>query len=274
MGDSTPLADGVIATAVRALGLALPGPVGLAAGFDRTGHSLGAARQWGFGFVELGTATLASPAGETAAALANTIDLHRRRTGDGNGPIIGVNVGIGPGRAARLAWRDYAAAVASLGRCADYVVLNLTSDAAARLRSAAARPHLQAVLEAAASARCDARVPATVRRPSLLVKWPMETSATETARLLDLLVRLHFDGVIAAGHRPMDAPTWAATVPRTCRTWQEAAPSLDVIAVGGVDSADRARRLKAAGIRLVQMHRGFTAGGPRTVRDVALALVA
>ena len=42
---------------VRALGLDFPGPLGLAAGFDKDGHGAAALAALGFGFVEVGTVT-------------------------------------------------------------------------------------------------------------------------------------------------------------------------------------------------------------------------
>src|SRR4051812_18982190 len=42
---------------VRALGLDLPGPLGLAAGFDKDARGAGALLALGFGFVEIGTVT-------------------------------------------------------------------------------------------------------------------------------------------------------------------------------------------------------------------------
>ncbi|MFZ0163751.1 MAG: dihydroorotate dehydrogenase (quinone), partial [Trebonia sp.] len=42
---------------VRALGLDFPGPLGLAAGFDKDGHGVAGLAALGFGFVEVGTVT-------------------------------------------------------------------------------------------------------------------------------------------------------------------------------------------------------------------------
>ena len=53
---------------VRALGREFPGPVGLAAGFDKDARGYEALAALGFGFVEVGTVTPEPQAGQPAAA--------------------------------------------------------------------------------------------------------------------------------------------------------------------------------------------------------------
>jgi dihydroorotate dehydrogenase len=48
---------------VRALGLDFPGPLGLAAGFDKDGRGADALGMLGFAFIEVGTVTAAGQAG-------------------------------------------------------------------------------------------------------------------------------------------------------------------------------------------------------------------
>ena len=268
---STPAATGC-GTVVSAMGLPFPGAVGLAAGFDRSGHLIADARDAGFGFVELGTVTPDPNAGADAGSLATTLAAGAWRTDPAAlHPILGVNIGVRPGCSAGEAWRDYEAGVTSLGALGDYVALNFTSDAAAHLRVPSAQRHCRQALTAARDAR-DELAALTGRRTALLVKWPMEADADAARMLADTLIAHGFDGLVAAFHDGPDAPPWDAWVPPTCRRIAAAAPSLGIVAVGGIDRPERAVALRQAGVRLVQMHRGFTAGGPVLVRTIGEAM--
>src|SRR5215831_8426096 len=100
---------------VRALGLEFPGPLGLAAGFDKDARGTRGLAALGFGFVEVGTVTARAQPGnprprmfrltadralvnrmgfnnDGAAAAAD--ELRRSRGGRSRGgPVVGVNIG-------------------------------------------------------------------------------------------------------------------------------------------------------------------------------------
>src|SRR3954451_22953917 len=100
---------------VRALGLEFPGPVGLAAGFDKDARGTRGLAALGFGFVEVGTVTARAQPGNPrprmfrltadralvnrmgfnnagAAAAAAQLGRARGRRARG-GPVVGVNIG-------------------------------------------------------------------------------------------------------------------------------------------------------------------------------------
>src|ERR1700710_703661 len=95
---------------VRALGLEFPGPLGLAAGFDKDARGTRGLAALGFGFVEVGTVTARAQPGNprprmfrltadralvnrmgfnNAGAAAAAAQLGRAR----GGPVVGVNIG-------------------------------------------------------------------------------------------------------------------------------------------------------------------------------------
>jgi dihydroorotate dehydrogenase len=102
---------------VRALGLDLPGPLGLAAGFDKDARGVTALAALGFAFVEVGTVTAAPQPGNprprlyrlpTDRAVVNRMDfnndgseavaarlrrLSRWRRRPGRRVVVGVNIG-------------------------------------------------------------------------------------------------------------------------------------------------------------------------------------
>ena len=100
---------------MRALGLDFPGPLGLAAGFDKDGEGVAGLAALGFSFVEVGTVTARPQPGnpkprmfrfpaeralvnrmgfnnDGAAALAARL-RRAARAGPGPRPVVGVNIG-------------------------------------------------------------------------------------------------------------------------------------------------------------------------------------
>jgi dihydroorotate dehydrogenase len=134
---------------VRALGLEFPGPVGLAAGFDRDASRIDEILEWGFGFVELGTVTPHPVPGHNPGAAALAANLARSRVRDravGLRPVIGINLGLQPGALPEDAWRHYVCGMRVAWSSADYLVLNFTSSLATSLHLDCHRGVLQQLL--------------------------------------------------------------------------------------------------------------------------------
>src|SRR6266568_4015087 len=129
---------------VRALGLEFPGPLGLAAGFDKDARGTRGLALLGFGFVEVGTVTARAQPGNprprmfrltadralvnrmgfnNAGAAAAAARLGRSR----GGPVVGVNIGKTRAVPDADAAADYAASARAVAGVADYVVVNVSS---------------------------------------------------------------------------------------------------------------------------------------------------
>jgi dihydroorotate dehydrogenase len=204
---------------VRALGLEFPGPLGLAAGFDKDARGTRGLAALGFGFVEVGTVTARAQPGNdrprlfrltadralvnrmgfnNAGAAAAAARLRRLRRGGrrAGGPIVGVNIGKSRAAPEEAAAADYAASARAVAAVADYVVVNVSSPNTPGLRDLQAadrlRPVLTAVREAldAAAARPDGRVP-------LLVKIAPDLADPDIDAVADLAMDLGLDGIIA-----------------------------------------------------------------------------
>src|SRR5439155_8998660 len=134
---------------VRALGLEFPGPLGLAAGFDKDARGTRGLAALGFGFVEVGTVTARAQPGNPrprmfrltadralvnrmgfnnagAAAAAARLGRSRGRRAHG-GPVVGVNIGKTRAVPDADAAADYAASARAVAAVADYVVVNVSS---------------------------------------------------------------------------------------------------------------------------------------------------
>ena len=208
---------------VRALGLEFPGPLGLAAGFDKDARGVAGLGALGFGFVEVGTVTARAQPGNPRPrmfrlpedrALVNRMGFNnegagaaaarlRRLAGGGRGAgggrsgrgrvIVGVNIGKTKAVPDEEAARDYAASARAVAGVADYVVVNVSSPNTPGLRDLQAADRLKPVLVAvreALDAAADHRVP-------LLVKIAPDLADADVDAIADLALELGLDGIVA-----------------------------------------------------------------------------
>src|SRR5580704_3325682 len=180
---------------VRALGLEIPGPLGLAVGFDKDARATRGLGALGFGFVEVGTVTAQAQPGNPrprmfrlsadralvnrmgfnnagAAAAAARLGRVRGRRSSG-GPVVGVNIGKTRAAPDADAAADYAASARVVAAVADYVVVNVSSPNTPGLRDLQAADRLKPVLvavRAALDASSPTRLQGIKGRVPLLVK--------------------------------------------------------------------------------------------------------
>ena len=206
---------------VRALGLEFPGPLGLAAGFDKDARGTRGLAALGFGFVEVGTVTARAQPGNpkprmfrltadralvnrmgfnnagaaaAAAALGHSRGRSRGRSGSPGGPVVGVNIGKTRAAPDDEAAADYAASARAVAAVAGYVVVNVSSPNTPGLRDLQAADRLKPVLVAVRAA-LDAASPS--RRVPLLVKIAPDLADADVDAVADLALELGLDGIIA-----------------------------------------------------------------------------
>jgi dihydroorotate dehydrogenase len=281
---------------VRALGLSFPGPVGLAAGFDKDARGTRGLAALGFGFVEVGTVTARAQPGNprprmfrltadralvnrmgfnNAGAAAAAARLARVR----GGPVVGVNIGKTRAVPDADAAADYAASARAVAAVAGYVVVNVSSPNTPGLRDLQAADRLRPVLVAVRSA-LDAAVPG--RRVPLLVKIAPDLADADVDAVADLALELGLDGIIAtnttvsrdglaspaaevaaAGAGGLSGPPLRArSLAILRRLHARAGDRLVLIAVGGIETPDDAWERLRAGATLVQAYTAFVYGGP------------
>ena len=285
---------------VRALGLDFPGPLGLAAGFDKDARGTGGLAALGFGFIEVGTVTAQPQPGNPRPrmfrlpadrALVNRMGFNndgaaaaaaRLRRRPRGGPVVGVNIGKTRAVPDQEAAADYAASAGAVADVADYVVVNVSSPNTPGLRDLQAadrlRPVLVAVreaLDACAGGRDGGRVP-------LLVKIAPDLADADVDAVADLALELGLDGIIAtnttvsrdglasppsqvaaAGAGGLSGPPLRArALAVLVRLRARAGDRLVLIAAGGIETPDDAWERLRAGATLVQAYTGFIYGGP------------
>ena len=281
---------------VRALGLEFPGPLGLAAGFDKDARATRGLGALGFGFVEVGTVTAQAQPGNdrprmfrltkdralvnrmgfnNAGAAAAAARLRRRR----GRVIVGVNIGKTKVVPEEDAAADYAASARTVAGVADYVVVNVSSPNTPGLRDLQAAGRLRPVLVAVREA-LDAAVPG--RRVPLLVKIAPDLADTDVDAVADLALELGLDGIIAtnttisraglaspasevtaAGPGGLSGPPLRdRALAVLVRLRARAGDRLVLIAAGGIETPDDAWARLQAGATLIQAYTGFIYGGP------------
>ena len=287
------------AAPIRAFGLTFPGPLGVAAGFDKNAVGIDALAARGVSFVEVGTVTgLAQPGNERPRlfrlpadqALVNRLGFNndgaaivgarlaawRRRKGRAD-VIVGVNIGKSRVVSEDRAVDDYLLSTRLLAPYADYLVVNVSSPNTPGLRDlqqvSRLRPLLTAVGEQADEA-ARAHVP-------LLVKIAPDLADGDVEDIVDLATELGLDGIVAVnttvsrsglltppgqvealGPGGLSGRPLAARAVEVLELIRKRTATLPVISVGGITTAaDVAERL-SSGATLVQAYTGFVYGGP------------
>ncbi|MCP2337677.1 quinone-dependent dihydroorotate dehydrogenase [Actinomadura rupiterrae] len=296
---------------VAALGLEFPGPLGLAAGFDKDAIAYEALGAFGFGHVEIGTLTGQAQPGNPRPrlfrllpdrAIINRMGFNNRGSEDAarrlrarrRGPdatIVGVNIGKTKAVPEAEAAADYVASAERLAPLADYLVVNVSSPNTPGLRNLQAvevlRPLLAAVREAADRAAPDRHVP-------LLVKIAPDLADEDVDAVADLALELGLDGIIATNTTISreglaspatltketgglsGAPVKARSLEVLRRLRARTGDRLVLISVGGIETADDVWERIRAGATLVQGFTGMIYGGPlwawRIHRDLSRRL--
>jgi len=289
---------------VRALGLNFPGPLGLAAGFDKDARGVAVLGALGFGFVEVGTVTARAQPGNpkprlfrlmadraivnrmgfnNSGAEAAAARLRRRSRGD---VIVGVNIGKTRAVPDEEAVADYVASARAVAGVADYLVVNVSSPNTPGLRDLQSTGRLKVLLEAVRDA-LEVSVP-------LLVKIAPDLADADVDAIADLAVLLGLDGIVAtnttisrdgltspaaevaaAGAGGLSGPPLRERSLAVLRRLRErVGDQLVLIAAGGIETADDAWERLAAGATLVQAYTGFVYGGPFWPRQMNAGLAA
>ncbi|MGB5112015.1 MAG: quinone-dependent dihydroorotate dehydrogenase [Mycobacterium sp.] len=276
-------------------GVRFPGPLGLAAGFDKDGHGLQTWGALGFGYAEVGTVTAqAQPGNPTPRlfrlaqdrALLNRMGFNNhgagalalqltRHTPD---VPIGVNIGKSKVTPAEGAVEDYAESARLVGPLASYLVVNVSSPNTPGLRDLQAVSSLRPILAAVRAATCT----------PVLVKIAPDLSDSDIDEIADLAVELGLAGIVAtnttvsrAGLLTPDveglgsggvsgAPVAARSLEVLRRLYGRVGDRLVLISVGGIETADDAWERIISGASLLQGYTGFIYGGglwPKQIHD-------
>ena len=271
------------------LGRTFPGPLGLAAGFDKNAAAVDSWGAIGFGFSEVGTVTASAQPGNPTPRLFRLVEdrailnrmgfnnhgagnaannLRRRRSTD----PVGINIGKTKIVPAEDAVRDYVASATMLTGLADYLVVNVSSPNTPGLRDLQAVESLRPILTAV---RNVSTIP-------VLVKIAPDLDDDDVDAVTDLVLELGLAGIVATnttisreGLRTpagdvealgaggiSGAPVAARSREVLSRIFSRAGGKIVIISVGGVESPEDVWERITLGANLVQTYTGFIFAGP------------
>jgi dihydroorotate dehydrogenase len=291
----------------HALGMTLPSPVGLAAGFDKDARGFELLGALGFGFVEVGTVTGQPQPGNPRPrlfrlprdrALINRMGFNSggaaaaaARLAGRRSTLVGVNIGKTKVVPLDRAVEDHVYSAGLLAPHADYLVVNVSSPNTPGLRDLQAVSALAPLL---AAVRAEADRVSPLRRVPLLVKLAPDLADADLDAVADLALERGLDGIIAtnttiarAGLRSparaadacgpgglSGAPLRARALAVLARLRARVGDRLTLVGVGGIETAADAWARIRAGATLVQVYTGFIYEGPLLARRLAAGLVA
>lgn len=285
--------------ATRLAGLALPHPVGLAAGFDKNAEAFAGLLRLGFAFVEVGTVTPRPQPGNPPPrlfrlvedrALVNRMGFNneglevvaaRLARRDRRRGIVGANIGVNRDSTAPIA--DYLAGIERLGPLADYLVVNVSSPNTPGLREWQRPERLGTLLAALRRARDG--LAATGIKPPLFLKIAPDLEEKDAAAIVELALEAGLDGLVVANtttarpaslrskHRDepgglSGAPLFEPSTALLRKVAARARGRLALVGVGGIDSAERAYAKIRAGASAVQLYTGLVYEGPGLLRRI------
>jgi dihydroorotate dehydrogenase len=285
---------------IERFGLSFSNPVGLAAGFDKNGIALQPLAALGFGFIEAGTVTfhpqpgnprprlfrlredhaLINRAGfnnDGAAAFAQQVKKHRP------GCVLGVSIGKSKITPLEDATEDYLKSFELVYEVADYIAVNVSSPNTPQLRELQQSEQLATLLSALLARNRKLQKPVP-----LLVKLSPDLERRDLEMIVDVIERLHIDGIIATNTTTsrVDLRTDAKRVaacgegglsgkPLAHRSTRMIADlyeltggRIPLIGVGGIFTAEDAWEKIAAGASLVQLYTGFIYQGPNIAQEI------
>ncbi|MEW1845214.1 quinone-dependent dihydroorotate dehydrogenase [Nonomuraea angiospora] len=269
---------------VTAFGVHFPGPLGLAAGFDKDAACAEGIAALGFSHVEVGTITAHAQPGNPRPRLFRLVGeravinrmgfnnagaaaaARRLRRPRGLPVVVGVNIGKTKVVPESEAVADYVASARQLAPPADYLVVNVSSPNTPGLRNLQAvsllRPLLAAVKEVADG---------TPRPTPLLVKIAPDLADEDVDAVADLALELGLDGIIATNTTIRHGgetgglsgrPLKGRSLEVLRRLRARVGDRLTLVSVGGVEDVDDVWERLLAGATLVQGYTGWIYGGP------------
>jgi dihydroorotate dehydrogenase len=286
-------------------GLAMPNPLGMAAGFDKDARAPASLLGMGLGHVEVGTITPRAQAGNPRPrvfrllrdrALINRLGFNnaghaaalarlRRRTPAG---VVGVNVGANRDAADRVA--DYVAGVRAFYDVASYFTVNVSSPNTPGLRDLQAPAALDGLTARILEARASLAAAGKPVRP-VVVKLAPDIAEADLEAIVGVLMERGVDGIAVSNTTLSRAglaeaalakeagglsghPLFRPSTAMLARVHRLTGGRVPLIGIGGIDSGRAAIAKIEAGATLLQLYTGLVYEGPGLIARIKRELVA
>jgi dihydroorotate dehydrogenase len=290
-----PAANRRLATEVA--GIALPNPVGMAAGFDKNAEVPDALIGRGFGFAEVGSITPLPQAGNPRPRLFRLVEDRAiiNRMGFNNGGaaeamerlavrrkrpgVVGVNIGANKDSADRIA--DYATMARVMAPYASYLAVNVSSPNTPGLRALQDEGALAALLDGVLAAR-------GAEGPPVFLKVAPDLEPADIDAIARIVVEKQLGALIVSNttisRPPLRSPQAGETgglsgaplrglAQQRIRDFRKATGGgIPLVGVGGIATAEDAWARIRAGASLVQLYSAMTFEGPGIARVITRGL--
>ena len=299
----TPRSDPALAISVA--GIAFPGPLGAAAGYDKNGEVPDALLRLGFGFAEIGTVTPLAQAGNPRPRLFRLREdravinrmgfnnagaeamLARLQSRKGRSGVVGVNIGANKDSPDRIA--DYVHLVRIMARVATYLTVNISSPNTPGLRALQDPGALAALLDAVLEARGDSIDPDRSHLPPIFLKLAPDLEPRDIDAICRIAIDRHLGALIVSNttiSRPAllsrhateagglsGAPLRDLAHQRLSDFRSASGGAIPLVGVGGIASAADAWARIRAGASLIQFYSAMVYEGPGLARRINSGLV-
>ncbi len=271
-------------------GLWFPNPVGLAEGFDKGIVAARALATLGFGFIEGGSVTPFAQAGNPRPRIRRLPDEEGllNRMGFNNPgakkvrenlanllPIsvpLGISLGKGKDTPLGNAADDYCKVLRELYEVGDYIIVNISSPNTPGLRELQKQGYLPSLLtRVQAEAKGLASIQGLPHPKPVLVKVAPGVTNQELTQIVYTCLDCDIAGIVLTNTEmvEVDGLTWGKSGPhlfsgmldkiKLVRTINSTWP---IVAVGGINSSERAIEALRAGANLVKVYTGLVYEGP------------
>ena len=285
---------------IELLGKNFPNPIGLAAGFDKSGEVYNSLLKFGFGFIEIGTVTPLKQFGnpkprifrlEDDSALINRLGFNNdgieiiknRIKSEKKKGVLGVN--IGPNKNTKNQKNDFCIGLKNFFDIADYITVNISSPNTEGLRDFHDQEKLEDLLLALNKIKNENKI-----NIPLLLKISPDIKDNNVSEITDVAAKNNISGIILTnttnGNRDnltneikkeegglSGEPLQQISTNMIKKFYKQLNGKIPIIGVGGVNSGKSAYEKIIAGASLLQLYTGFVYRGPSAAKNIKKELI-
>ena len=285
---------------IELLGKNFPNPIGLAAGFDKSGEVYNSLLKFGFGFVEIGTVTPLKQFGnpkprifrlEDDSALINRLGFNNdgieiiknRIKSEKKKGVLGIN--IGPNKNTKDQKNDFCLGLKNFFDIADYITVNISSPNTEGLRDFHDQEKLEDLLLALNKIKSENKI-----NIPLLLKISPDIKDNQISEIAVSAIKNDISGIILTNTTNSNKdklisdfkkeegglsgePLQQISTNMIKKFYKQLNGKIPIIGVGGINSGKSAYEKIIAGASLLQLYTGLVYKGPSIVKDIKKELI-
>jgi len=285
---------------IELLGKNFPNPIGLAAGFDKSGEVYNSLLKFGFGFIEIGTVTPLKQFGnpkprifrlEDDGALINRLGFNNdgieiiknRIKSEKKKGVVGIN--IGPNKNTKDQKNDFCIGLKNFFDIADYITVNISSPNTEELRDFHDQEKLEDLLLALNKIKSENKI-----NIPLLLKISPDIKDNQISEIADTAIKNDISGIILTNTTNSNKdklisdfkkeegglsgePLQQISTNMIKKFYKQLNGKIPIIGVGGINSGKSAYEKIIAGASLLQLYTGLVYKGPSIVKNIKKELI-